>query len=148
MIPTFEQAVRHRSNSWSLRASLYRINRSMTDQDTKEIKESLEGKTPWVEKKEVTSMNEAPASTTIKAYYQGFSVLFTKRNMEGKISPLNTRVFIDDIIKKGYKPSWNTETNKQNGESEDLGNCDKCGAPNKRSMKGKVYCSKTCWLKK
>ncbi len=29
---------------------------------------------------------------------------------------------------------------------EDLGKCVKCGAPNKRSMKGKIYCSAKCWL--
>lgn len=34
------------------------------------------------------------------------------------------------------------------GQEESLGNCKKCGAPNKRSMKGKVYCSAKCWLNK
>ena len=28
-----------------------------------------------------------------------------------------------------------------------LGNCPKCGAPEKMSKAGKPYCSKTCWLK-
>lgn len=31
---------------------------------------------------------------------------------------------------------------------EDLGNCQKCGAPNKLSKTGKVYCSNTCWIQK
>lgn len=30
----------------------------------------------------------------------------------------------------------------------DLGVCQKCGAPNKLSQKGKVYCSNKCWLGK
>jgi hypothetical protein len=32
--------------------------------------------------------------------------------------------------------------------NNDLGNCEKCGAPNKLSKTGKVYCSNTCWLAK
>lgn len=29
----------------------------------------------------------------------------------------------------------------------DLGKCEKCGAPNRRSKAGKLYCSKICWDK-
>ncbi len=29
---------------------------------------------------------------------------------------------------------------------QNLGNCKDCGAPNKLSMKGKVYCSAKCWI--
>lgn len=29
---------------------------------------------------------------------------------------------------------------------QELGVCPKCGAPNARSLKGKIYCSKKCWL--
>jgi len=29
---------------------------------------------------------------------------------------------------------------------QELGNCKDCGAPNKLSMKGKVYCSAKCWI--
>lgn len=36
---------------------------------------------------------------------------------------------------------------KEYSKEEDLGKCKDCGAPNKRSMKGKVYCSAKCWLK-
>ncbi len=118
------------------------------DKDEKEIKESLED----LEKKEEISMSEAPASTTIRAYYQGFSVLFTKRNPEGKISPMNTRVFIDDIIKKGYKPSWNDDTNNANGKPQEqakVTNCGKCGAERVLNPKtGKWFCKEKCWLKK
>lgn len=35
---------------------------------------------------------------------------------------------------------------KQEKEQQELGNCDKCGAPNLMSQKGKPYCSKKCWL--
>ena len=30
-------------------------------------------------------------------------------------------------------------------ESQDLGTCNKCGAPNKLSKAGKPYCSSLCW---
>lgn len=30
---------------------------------------------------------------------------------------------------------------------ENLGNCEKCGAPNARSRKGSVYCTAKCWLR-
>jgi len=29
-----------------------------------------------------------------------------------------------------------------------LGTCNNCGAPNKKSKTGSLYCSNTCWLKK
>ena len=35
----------------------------------------------------------------------------------------------------------------QASPGSDLGVCSKCGAANKMSMKGKVYCSAKCWLK-
>lgn len=55
-------------------------------------------------------MPEAAASTTIRAYYKGYSVLFTRRNMEGKLNPLGTKTFINNLIESGFNPSWVKET--------------------------------------
>ena len=55
---------------------------------------------------------EAPISVTIKGYYKGFSVLFTKRhNQDEEIELDNITKSIDSLIGKGFMPSWNTETN-------------------------------------
>jgi len=56
------------------------------------------------------AMPEAAASTTIRAYYKGFSVLFTKRNMKGDLSVNGVQEFVDDLVKRGFNPSWNTPT--------------------------------------
>jgi len=71
---------------------------------------------------------EAPISITIKGYYKGFSVLLTKRLDERELTPqiVGVMAVIDNMINKGFQPSWNTDTNaKVNGEKH---LCDKCGA--------------------
>ncbi len=57
--------------------------------------------------------------------------------------------FIDakkDIDKIVVKRKSEPVTNQNHSElQEDLGECSKCGAPNKLSKAGKPYCSKLCW---
>ena len=53
---------------------------------------------------------EAPYSVTITGYYKGFSTMKTHRSFE----PIKNEVVvasIEDMIAKGFLPSWNTETN-------------------------------------
>lgn len=47
------------------------------------------------------------------------------------------------------KESYGTKqelSNKVYNHVEDLGKCPKCGADNKKSLKGKIYCGAKCWL--
>jgi negative regulator of genetic competence, sporulation and motility len=60
-----------------------------------------------------TFLPEAPVSITVKGYYQGFSVLITKRNAEGKVELDKIISAIDNMVEKGFKPSWNEDTNKK-----------------------------------
>ncbi len=71
---------------------------------------------------------------------------------EGRKSAL---IWADAVYKRllhtyGTKQKLNTETydKKIEGETENLGNCVKCGASNKRSMKGNIYCGAKCFLNK
>jgi hypothetical protein len=96
---------------------------------------------------------EAPISITVKGYFKGFSALFTKRLDGDRLIPQIDGVvqLIDQLLLKGFEPSWNVDTNKAMTSSKpaDLGVCKDCGAPNAWSeKKQKVYCSKTCWIKK
>lgn len=103
----------------------------MEDQN-KDIKESLvEEKENW---------------TSVDLYYRGFHI---KKSISANASASSLKTMIDDYISQGFEPSWNMDTSKQHlpQVQEDLGVCDKCGAKNLRSLKGKVYCSAKCWLK-
>jgi len=93
--------------------------------------------------------------TSIDLYYKGFHVKKSWPEDKGANALIE---FIDTAIEKGFEPSWNKETSKEQakasdpimtvteGQGDDLGKCPKCGAPNKLSKAGKPYCSKTCWL--
>lgn len=68
-------------------------------------------------------------------------------------NPETNKVALDkdpDWIKEPVQPMIGTQVNKtiHTESTENLGNCSRCGAPNKLSKQGKVYCSNTCWLKK
>ena len=104
------------------------------------------------------SGTESPRSVSITAYYKGYSVLVTKRTEAAKVKPLIDSAIeaIEYMIHLGFEPSWNKETNQSRRSAQstswvdqptDLGNCSKCGEPNKLSKAGKVYCSAKCWLK-
>lgn len=56
---------------------------------------------------------ESAQSISFTGYYKGFSVLVTKRDEEAKVQPLIDEAMkaIDYMISKGFKPSWNDETN-------------------------------------
>ena len=64
---------------------------------------------------------------------------------EGRVAGLKWAKLVYEGVKSNYgtKQQLNMETYDP---KEDLGKCPKCGAPNLRSMKGKIYCSKKCWL--
>ena len=62
---------------------------------------------------------EAPTSITIKAYYKGFSVLITRRTSDPKVELEKVMAGIDNMVERGFLPSWSDETNKQaNGDSQ------------------------------
>ena len=92
-------------------------------------------------------VREEPSWTSVDLYYKGVHV---KKSVPEKMGIEVLKETIDKYLESGFKPSWNEDTNKatQTTTPEDLGVCDKCGAKNLRSMKGKVYCSAKCWLPK
>ena len=59
------------------------------------------------------TLPEAPVSITVKGYYKGFSVLITKRNATGKVELEKIMEAIDNMVEKGFNPSWNDETNEK-----------------------------------
>jgi len=55
------------------------------------------------------------------------------------------------LVYEGIKSNYGTKQElnvKAYDKTEDLGKCSKCGADNKRSMKGNVYCGAKCFLNK
>lgn len=58
---------------------------------------------------------QEPSWTSIDMYYKGFHV---KKSMPNNIKPEELIKGIEGYIKAGFEPSWNTETNKQNGHVE------------------------------
>jgi hypothetical protein len=68
-----------------------------------------------------------------------------------KLTEVKTLLFPDFVPAKPSVQIYNAPTPytaSQMTPSQALGDCRKCGAPNKISKAGKVYCSATCWLKK
>jgi hypothetical protein len=98
--------------------------------------------------------SEAPASATVHAWNQdNFGVLFTLRDTDGRSLFARMGNFCKVLKAEGWKPDWKNDmptvqtatTSQPVAPQEALGNCPKCGAPNKMSSKGKPYCSKVCW---
>lgn len=55
---------------------------------------------------------EAPLSIHIDGYYKGFHTGITIRKDDNSIIPTTSITStIDSLIEKGFKPSWNEETN-------------------------------------
>jgi len=73
----------------------------MNKKDEKEIDEIM------------SELPEAPVSLTIRGYYKGFSILFTKRGTDTEANELLAKSIsvVDWMIEHGFKPSWNEETN-------------------------------------
>ena len=71
------------------------------------------------------------------------------------IGVIDSIASVDEIAKakdrEGYNnnvPDWDKDTFEKEADIlNDLGVCAKCGAPNKKSAAGKIYCSKLCWKK-
>jgi hypothetical protein len=62
------------------------------------------------EEEKKKSLPEAPYSVTITGYYKGFSTMKTHRSFE----PIKNEIVvasIEDMIAKGFLPSWNSDTN-------------------------------------
>jgi hypothetical protein len=78
-------------------------------------------KDPNEDIKEVTANDEdfgyekEPSWTSVDLYYKGFHV---KKSMPHNISAESIIASIEDHIKAGFTPSWNADTNKQNGHTE------------------------------
>ena len=87
----------------------------MINPDIKETVDELEKE----QESEKPELPEAPVSITVRGYYKGFSVLITKRNADGKVELKKIIGAIDNMVEKGFKPSWNEETNGKNTAKEE-----------------------------
>jgi len=75
----------------------------------------------WInEQIKENASSEAPASVNFRGYYRGFSIQTTNRDPDVKVAPLLTKAMkaVDWMIENGFKPSWNEETNKGNGNGK------------------------------
>jgi len=125
----------------------------MTDIDD-QLQDNLDPTKEWNEPT-TDALPESPASANIKVWIKGFGVQFTMRGKIMRDLMINMQMLIDEAISKGWQPTWDKGTNVPPVASssptvpvtQNLGVCPKCGAPNKLSLKGKVYCSNKCWLK-
>lgn len=63
----------------------------------------------------IQNLPEAPRSISLTGYYKGFSVLVTQRDPKTSTYPLlqNAMKAIDWMIDNNFKPSWNTQTNRE-----------------------------------
>jgi len=123
--------------------------------ETQEIEEVMD-KAEELTKK---ALPEAPVSITVKGYFKGFSVLITKRSDSGDIKLDKIMEAVNNMVEKGFKPSWNTETNGKAVKQEPKAVCDACGGEaveksgetNNKKWKGvfcqNPECKKVKWLK-
>ncbi len=87
------------------------------------VPEASEEKLPWEK-----DLPEAPVSINVRGYYKGFSVQITKRNAKGEVELTKIMTAIDNMIEKGFKPSWNDDTNGKVVKAEvKTQGCPKCG---------------------
>jgi len=84
---------------------------NLADDTMIDINEMQEAADEVVETTPKAELPEAPVSITVRGYYKGFSALITKRNAEGKINLEDITKAIDNMVAKGFKPSWNDATN-------------------------------------
>lgn len=93
---------------------------------------------------------EAPASVNVRLRSpRGFEYQWTIRDASNKNLLYKVQVMEQKWLNLGWEPlAQNPYANKpkQQEQPQYLGVCTKCGAPNKLSAKGKIYCSEKCWL--
>jgi hypothetical protein len=78
--------------------------------DPKDVDEVVVSSTGVTYKETPNNLPEAPYSVTITGYYKGFSTMKTHRSFE----PIKNEIVvasIEDMITKGFLPSWNSDTN-------------------------------------
>ena len=74
------------------------------------------------------------------------SVIAKAKTLQGRRNGYAWASKVYDLMKEKYGTKQE-QAKKVYSAEEDLGKCKNCGAPNRRSLKGKVYCSAKCWLK-
>jgi len=84
---------------------------------------------------EISGLPEAPVSINVRGYYKGFSVQITKRNAKGVVELEKIITAIDNMIKNGFKPSWNDDTNGKSSSTPKVEvktkPCEQCGGTRK-----------------
>lgn len=60
-------------------------------------------------------------SVNVTGYYKGFKIQATQRDPEVSLKPLieNAQKAVDWMVKQGFKPSWNPDTNEVTDTSSD-----------------------------
>jgi len=99
------------------------MSNQQNDQFDEAVNEALE-------EQKNKELPESPISSHIDAYYKGFHVGITQRDpsYQEDVYKLikNSKDIVELIIKDGWKPSWNEDTNAQIGLEEYT--CDFCKA--------------------
>ena len=82
----------------------------LTEEDKKEIEEMLD-----------KGSSEAPASVNVVAYYHGYKIQGTKRDLNTELRPYFEEAMkaVDWMMtQEGFKPSWADDTNGKNKPTE------------------------------
>ena len=99
------------------------------DEDMKSAADEIQEDPDWI--KNEKPLPEAKASITVRGYYKGFSVLITKRNADGEVELDNIQKAIDNMVDKGFKPSWAEETNGKHDPAQVKSELPMCPVHNK-----------------
>lgn len=108
----------------------------------KDVIDSLiDEQTPAPKGKKV-EFTESPISGNVRGYYKGYSVQITCRDPERPLKPLLVKMMqvANFMDARGFKPSWNDETNEQVREEkpEAAGHCSIHNAPMEQKISKKT----------
>lgn len=137
------------------------MNGEINDTNLEEIEEAFDKAEELARPHDKRELPEAPVSITVRGYYKGFSVLITKRNATGEVELEKIIKAVDNMVDRGFKPSWNEDTNgkiqpkliKEGLVCETCGGeaVEKSGETNNKKWKGifcqNTECKKVKWLK-
>jgi len=128
--------------------------------DRKDMDEALD-EANVAAKENMSELPEAPASANTRVKTSSGRQWQITMRTSSMLKLVQQIQAMDDLFdSKGWVvPNWQKEEkntplpieenrveNNVPVRSQDLGNCRICHAPNKLSMKNKVYCSAKCWL--
>ena len=112
----------------------------LSTQDVRDIDETLD------EAATVSQDHENFEGEVIFSTDGKHSVIAKAKTLQGRRNAYVWASKVYEIIKEKYGTKQEQAV-RVYANGGDLGKCPKCGADNRKSLKGKVYCSAKCWLK-